>query len=70
MILDQEKRRADLMRRLGQNADYKLGYRIGLVGQSEHHHELLLAGIGSADLGRDARGRGYRDGLARKDGAA
>lgn len=44
-------------------AAYWLGYRLGLTAQHEHE-AAILAGIGSEDLSRDERGRGYQDGRA------
>ena len=63
---ESQKRHAGLMRRLGPTAadrDYWTGYLIGLAGRSAHH-DALLAGIGSADSGRDWRGQGYQDARA------
>jgi hypothetical protein len=68
MTLAQEKRHADLMRRFGGDMHYWTGYLTGLEGRSEHH-DALLAGIGSPDLERTRRGRGYRDGLERRGAA-
>ncbi len=60
-----EKIRADVMRTTATDpldAEYWTGYRHGLAAQSEEH-DTIMGGIGSPDLARDARGRGYRDGL-------
>jgi len=58
-----EKLRADAMRTTGEtpkDTAYWEGYRVGLVGISQHH-AAFQASVGSPDLVRDARGRGYRD---------
>jgi hypothetical protein len=69
MDLSSEKRRADVLRYTAPypESEYWAGYRIGLTAESEHH-EAFLASIGSPDAGRDARGRGYRDGCAVRKG--
>lgn len=67
--LTSEKLRADTMRDVSEypQTDYWAGYRLGLTARSSYH-EALLAAIGCHDAGRDARGRGYRDGLAFAEG--
>lgn len=63
--LAREKRRASLLSRTAADpeAAYWLAYRLGLTCVHEHE-AAILAGIGSEDQTRDARGRGYRDGRA------
>ena len=69
--LNYEKHRAEVMARMGEYPDqqYWEGYRIGLTSRSQHH-DAILAAIGSEDLGRDAYGRGYRDGVTFRTGVA
>lgn len=70
-ILRREKIKADTMRQLAGYPDneYWLGYRMGLTATKDgNEHDALLGGIGSPDKGRDARGRGYRDGIEFREG--
>lgn len=68
--LDYEKHKADAFRLTssGNEAEYWHAYRMALAARSEYH-DALLAMIGDTDLGRDARGRGYRDGSAVRERA-
>ena len=67
-------RRAAVMQRLETDpvqADWWAGYMRGLrrghhgeIFGTEHEHQIWMSLAGSPDLLRDARGRGYRAGLA------
>ncbi len=62
----QERQKAATMHRVssGREADYWLGYRLGLAGpKPPAEHRALVEGAGSPDQTLDARARGYIAGL-------
>lgn len=68
MTILNEKQRADTMRQFAEypENEYWVGYRLGLTADSPQA-DVINGMIGSVDRGRDARGRGYRDGCAYRE---